>query len=263
MIEFRGNGNSSNFNALQASVRRSFEHGFLVSMNYMYSHEIDNDSAGAGGVYSVFPENVACPQCERASGTFDIRHSGNANVVYELPFGAGKTYLSQPGIMREVFGSWELASIVSARTGLPVNITVDRSSSALPDGNSNNQRPNLAPGVSVIPPGGSTVGDWINLAAFSVPAAGTWGNLPRDSVRGPGAWQADIGISRNFDVRERLSIQFRADVFNLFNHPEWGAPQSDISAGAGTFGRIISIVNTGPTGSGTPRQFQFGMRMKF
>ncbi len=263
MIEFRGNGNSSDFNALQASVRRSFEHGFLVSFNYMYSHEIDDDSAGAGGVYAVFPQNVACQQCERASGADDVRHSGNANVVYELPFGAGKKYLGQPRIARDILGSWQLTSIVSARTGLPVNITVDRSSSALPDGNSGNQRPNLIPGASVIPTGGSTVGDWINLAAFSVPAAGTWGDLPRDFVRAPGAWQDDMGISRNFNVREHLGIQFRADVFNLFNHPEWGAPQSDISAGAGTFGRIISTLNTGPTGSGTPRQFQFGLRVKF
>jgi len=263
MIEFRGNENSSNFNALQASLRRSFSHGLLLSVNYMYSHEIDNDSAGAGGVYATFPENVACPQCERASGADDMRHAGNANVVYELPFGAHQTYLNQPGILRDIFGSWELASVITAHTGLPVNITVDRSSSALPDGNSNNQRPNLVPGVSVIPVAGETVGDWINLAAFSVPAAGTWGDLPRDFVRAPGAWQADTGLSRNFAIRERFGLEFRAEVFNLFNHPEWGAPQADISAGAGTFGRIISTLNTGPTGSGTPRQFQFSLRAKF
>jgi hypothetical protein len=133
-----------------------------------------------------------------------MRHSGNANVVYQIPFGAGKTYLSQPGIMRDVFGSRELASIVSAHTGLPVNITVDRSSSALPDGNSNNQRPNLVPGVSLIPPGGSTVGDWINLAAFSVPAAGTWGDLPRDFARGRGRGKRILGY-REISTKERGS----------------------------------------------------------
>ena len=263
-IEFRGNGNDSSFNALQASLRRSFRSGFLFSANYMWAHELDNGSAGAGGRYAHFPQNVACPiSCEWASGDFDARHTFNADAVYQLPFGAGRTYLSDPGVLRAMFGSWDFDSVVTARTGLPVNVSVDRSSSALPDGNANNQRPDIVPGVSLTPSGGASVTEWINPAAFAVPAAGTWGDAPRNVARGPGAWQTDIGLAKRFDVNERLDFRFRMEVFNLFNHPTFGAPQADISAGPGNFGVITSTLNTGPVGTGTPRQLQLMLRMEF
>ena len=99
---------------------------------------------------SLAPQNVARRACDNASGIWDVHHVVNANAVYELPFGAGKSYLNQPGILRSVFGSWQLTSIVGAQTGFPVNITSTRSDSAVPDGNTNNQRPNIVPGVSLI-----------------------------------------------------------------------------------------------------------------
>jgi hypothetical protein len=144
-----------------------------------------------------------------------------------------------------------------------VNVTVDRSAGDTPDGNTNNQRPNLVPGVSLTPPGGSTIAEWINPAAFSVPLPGTWGDAPRDVTRGPGAWQIDLGVGKVIPVTERLQLQFRTEFFNIFNHPQYGLPQSDFSAGPGVFGSIISSVNTGPVGTGTPRQIQFMLRAAF
>ena len=141
---------------------------------------------GSGDGDSLTPEIVACRVCDRASGTFDVRHVVNANAVYELPFGAGKPYLSAPGILRNAFGGWQLTSIVAAHTGFPINVTVNRSASSVPDGNTDNQRPDLVPGVSVVPAGGSTTANWINLAAFAVPARGTFGDAGRDLFRGPG-----------------------------------------------------------------------------
>jgi hypothetical protein len=258
-IQYRGNDNNSSFEALQTSLRRTFEHGLLLSVNYMWSHEIDDDSAGAGGVYSQYPENVACQECERASGNFDIRHSFNANLVYSLPSPGA----SRPAMLHRIFGSWELATIFTVRTGLPVNVTVDRSSSAMPDGNSSSpERPNILPGVSLTPTSGSTISDWINLAAFSVPAAGTWGDAPRNAVRGPGAWQEDLSLEKRFVVNERLNFQFRAEAFNIFNHPEFSAPQADISS-TSNFGQILTTVNTGPVGTGTSRQIQLMLRGNF
>jgi hypothetical protein len=114
-------------------------------MNYTWSHEIDDGSMGSGDGDSLTPEIVACRACDNASGIWDVRHVVNAIAVYELPFGAGKAYLNQPGILRSAFGSWQLASIVGAHTGFPVNVLVDRSATAVPDGNTNNQRPNVLP----------------------------------------------------------------------------------------------------------------------
>src|SRR5262249_15903173 len=158
---------------------------------------------------------------ERASGVFDARHVLNANLVYELPFGAGKAYLSEPGIARALFGSWQLNSIVEARTGFPINVTVDRASGDVPDGNTNNQRPDIVPGVSLTRGGGWSVGLWLNPAAFVAPAAGTFGDAPRNIGRGPGAWQMDFGLSKRITLTERMQLQFRTEVFNIFNHPQY------------------------------------------
>jgi len=265
-VDWRGNKNDSNYNGLSVSLKRSFSRGILLSANYMWSHEIDNGSNGSGDGDSLVAENVSCQACERASGIWDVRHVFNANAVYQLPFGPGKPYLNQPGILSRIAGSWELTSMVVARTGFPVNVTIDRSSADVPDGNTNNQRPDLVPGVSLTPPGGSTIGEWINPAAFATPAAGTFGNAPRDVARGPGAWQIDMGIGKHVSLTERAQLEFRAEFFNIFNHPQYGLPQADFSVQPnprGGFGSIISSVNTGPVGTGTPRQIQLMFRLAF
>jgi hypothetical protein len=265
IVPWRGNRNSSSYEGLSAAVKRSFSRGFLFSANYMWSHEIDDGSNGSGDGDSLVPENVACQACERASGIWDVRHVLNASAVYQLPFGRGKTYLSDPGIWSSVLGFWELSSAVVARTGFPINVTVDRSASAVPDGNTTDQRPDLVPGVSLTPPGGSSIGEWINPAVFAIPAPKTFGNAPRDVGRGPGTWQIDSGLGKHIPLTERFGLEFRADFFNIFNHPQYGLPQADIT-GSG-FGKIIQTVNTttpvSPVGTGTPREIQFALRVAF
>ena len=259
-VEYRGNDSDSSFNALLASLQRSFTHGLLVSVNYMYSHEIDDGSLGGGD--ADFVQNPSCLRCDRASGDFDARHTFNANAVYQLPFGPGRTHLSTPGIARAILGAWELSTIVSARTGLPVNVTVDRSSSSVPGADSKSpQRPDRVSGVSLIPAAGATPSLWINPAAFALPRNGVYGDAGRNIVRGPGSWQADLGISKRFLISETLGLQFRAEAFNIFNHPNFARPLADLSAS--TFGQIFSTVNTGPVGTGTPRQLQFMLRLNF
>lgn len=265
IVPWRGNRNNSNYEALSFAVKRSFTHGFLLSANYMWSHEIDDGSNGSGDGDSLVPQNVACQACERASGIWDVRHVVNASAVYQLPFGRGKHYLNEPGIWSAVAGSWEMSSMVVARTGFPINVTVDRSSTDTPDGNTTSQRPDLVPGVSLTPPGGSSIGEWINPAAFTIPASKTFGNAPRDVGRGPGAWQIDLGLGKHIPVTERFGLEFRAEFFNIFNHPQYGLPQADLT-GSG-FGSIIQTVNTttpvSPVGTGTPREMQFGLRLAF
>jgi hypothetical protein len=264
-VSWRGNTGNSSYQALALSVKRSFSHGLLISANYLWSHEIDDGSNGSGDGDSLVPQNVACQACERASGTWDARHVFSANTVYQLPFGPGKPYLNQPGIVSSIAGSWELTSMIVARTGFPVNILISRSSSATPDGNTSNQRPDLVPGVSIIPPGGSTIGQWFNPAAFVAPAQYAFGDTPRDYARGPGAWQFDMGIGKHIPVTERVELEFRAEFFNMFNHPQYGLPVANISAT--NFGTINQTVNTttpvSAVGTGTPREIQFSLRLAF
>ena len=264
-VSWRGNKDNSTYNGLSVAVKRSFSHGFLFSGNYMWSHEIDDGSDGSGDGDSLVPQNVACPSCERASGFWDARHVFNANAVYKLPFGPGRPYMNRPGIVNSILGNWELTSTVVARTGFPINVLVNRSSSETPDGNTTDQRPDLVPGVPLYPSGGRTIAQWINPAAFVAPANDTWGDSPRDAVRGPGAWQIDMGIGKHIPLTEQWRLEFRAELFNIFNHPQYGLPNPTILVNG--FGSITSTVNTttpvSPVGSGTPREIKFALRIAF
>jgi hypothetical protein len=231
----------------------------------MWSHEIDDGSNGSGDGDSLVPQNVACPACEHASGIWDARHVLNVNAVYELPFGPNKLFLNEPGVVGDIVGSCEISSTVIARTGFPVNVTVNRSAASIPDGNTTDQRPDLVPGVSLTPPGGKRIGQWINPAAFAIPVNGMFGDAPRDIARGPGAWQMDLCVIKRILLTERAQLELRSEFFNLFNHPQYGLPQSTF--GVQGFGSIIQTVNTtapvSPIGSGTPREIQFALKLKF
>jgi hypothetical protein len=265
MVSWRGNKDSSSYQGLSVSLKRSFSRGLLVSANYMWSHEIDDGSDGSGDGDSLVPQNVTCPKCERASGIWDARNVFNANAVYDLPLGLGKPFLSEPGIVNAIVGNWQFTSTAVARTGFPVNVLVNRSAAQTPDGNTNDQRPDLGPAVSLTPPGGKSIAQWINPAAFAVPANGTWGDSPRNVARGPGAWQIDMGMAKQIPFTERVSLQLRTEVFNIFNHPQYGLPNATILVNG--FGSITNTVNTttpvSPVGEGTPRQFQFAIHLRF
>ena len=258
-IDIKRTDGVTSFNGWQTSVQRRFHSGWLFSANYMWSHSL-NDGATGGGE-AVYPEIAECRTCDKASSDQDIRHSFSANSVYELPFGSGRRLLARRGLVSSVLGGWRLSMIATARTGLPVNVTTARSATAVPDGNTQTQRPNLLPGVSLIPATGQTVQNWINAAAFIQPASGTFGNAGRNLVRAPGLWQADASLAKNVHLAERVSLEFQVAGFNLFNRAQFGAPIVDFSSAS--FGRITTTVNNGATGSGTPRQFQFMLRVTY
>lgn len=222
LTDYKRMDGNRDFDGLSVTLKRKFSSGWLLGANYLWSHSIHD--AGTGGGEADYPENIACLECERASSDQDVGHSFTSSAIYQLPFGPGRKYLNGNGIAAKVFGGWELSGIGAARTGVPVNVTISRSASSLPDGNTTSpQRPNLVPGVSLIPPGGQTTSEWINPAAFSIPANGTWGNAGRN-------------------LRPRR------------------LPNGNFSA-SGSFGTITQPLNTGATGTGTPRQFQLMLRL--
>ncbi len=269
-IAWRGSAGASSYNALSVSVRRPFARGLLVAANYAYAHEIDNGSNGSGDGDETSAQNPLCLSCEWASGTWDARHVVNGNVVYELPFGRGKRMLRQ-GVASTLAGNWKLTASALARTGFPVNVLLP-SSSISPYGNSGTLRPNLVPGVSLTPPGGRTIAQWINPAAFAAPAAGTFGNAPRNLLSGPGTWQTDTAFAKTFLLGERARAEFRSEFYNIFNHPQLGQPHATFNPSNTTgFGNITNTVNLNtaivspitPVGSGTPREIQFALRLEF
>jgi hypothetical protein len=260
-VSWRGDVGNSTFHALQLNARRAFQNGLLFAANYMWSHSINDGSIGGGE--SDTPQNSFCRSCDKASSDDDVRQAFNLSGLYQLPFGAGKPYLSSPGFVRTILGGWSLSAIGTVQTGLPVNITINRSDASVPGGFAigGAERPNYVPGVSLTPPGGSTPQEWINPAAFSVPAPGTFGNLGRNTFRAPGISQLDLGLAKDVSLSEHVHLRFRADAFNLLNRAQYGAPNANLSQV--NFGVITTTISSYATGRGTPREFQLSAKMSF
>jgi hypothetical protein len=254
----KGNNGNANFHSLQVSVRRALTSGWLWETQYMWSHAMSDNGFGAGQYPHI--QNFACIKCSYSDSDIDVRHSFSANSVYQLPFGPGKPFLHSGGFVGKLVGGWELSGIASATSGRALDILVDRSPSDLPDANTRNQRPDLVPGMSIYP-AHQTINNWFNAAAFVTPAPGTWGNLGRNVGRGPGYYEIDTALQKETPITERLALKFRAEAFNVLNHPIYGDPGSDISSAS--FGVITTPLNTGATGIGTPRRLQFMLRLEF
>ena len=263
----KANDGNNSFNALQVTLERRLVNGFLFQTHYMWSHGITDASIGAGE--SVAFQNQNCRACDRSDTNIDVRHVLTIDSIYQLPFGPGKRWMNSNNRVSRLLGGWELGGIAYARSGLPLNITVSRKAGDLPDGNTSNQRPNLIPGVPLYP-ADQSITNWLNPAAFALPAKGTWGNLPRFAARGPAAFEIDSSLTKTFRLSERFRLNFRAAAFNLFNHPTYKNPGSSLGSFTGispkpsaSFGKITGIVNTGATGTGAPRRVEFMFRLDF
>jgi len=242
--EKRFDGNTS-FHGLQSSLTRSFSKGFLFQAQYMWGHAIsDNAGSGEGGQI----QNVACRACDRGDADYDIRHTFTANGVYQLPFARERW-----------FGGWDLSSIFTSRTGTPFSVTIARTAATVPSGQTQTQRADYLGGNPYAASPGP--GLWLNPAAFALPASGAYGNSGRNRFRGPGLWQADIGLTKRIRVTERLGVDFRAEAFNLFNRAQYGNPVA--ARQNSTFGQILATANDGATGTGTSRQLQFMLRLTY
>lgn len=257
-VDIKSSESNTTFHGLQLSLQRPFTAGFLFGAQYMWSHAFDVGSLGGGE--SQEPQNAACRQCEFGTTNQDIRHTLTVNWVYELPFGRDRQSLAESGLLQHVFGGWQLSGVMQARTGRPLTITVNRGTGDLPDGNNRNQRPDVVAGVDPYP-ATPTPDQWLNIAAFAVPARGTWGNAGRNILRGPGLLQLDVALQKRFTISGSRNFQFRWEAFNVFNRMNLGNPGTNISAPA-QFGRITGPLNSN-YGTGTARQMQFMFRINF
>jgi len=256
-VDIKGSDSDTKFNGLQLSLHRPLNNGLQFGAQYMWSHAMDEGSLGGGE--SQEPQNAACRECEWGDTNQDIRHTLTVNWVYELPMGRDRTNPSN-GLMNVLFGGWQLSGLMQARTGRPLTITVDRAGSDLPDGNNRNQRPSVVPDVDPYP-ATKTPDQWLNIAAFAVPARGTWGNIGRNTLRGPGLFQVDLALQKRFAVSGHRTFEFRWEAFNAFNRINLANPSTNISSPA-SFGRITGPLNRG-YGTGTARQMQFMLRVNF
>jgi hypothetical protein len=295
-VDYKSDIGASTYHALMLSLERRLTNGLSFQSRYTWSHSINDGSVGGGE--SNGPENVNCLACDKGPSVFDIRHNFTADAVYELPFGNGKRFLNEGGVLDKILGGWSLSSIGHWHTGHPLTITMNISPTQLPDGNDQTtQRPDLVPGVPVLLPGGlQNYTIPINPAAFAPPPldpAGAsyglvsrFGNAPNGLIRALASWQIDFGLTKTTKITERVAAEFGVQAFNIFNHVQLGDPNTNnlqfnytqsnsgawVLQPAGNLGQITSTNNfnnnndnaaSPNTGTGLPRQIQFMLRFEF
>ncbi len=251
-METASNGN---YNALQTNIRTNQWHGLTAQVNYTWSHSLDDMSQ----YRARLPQDSRNLKGDYGNSDYDTRNSFNGAVTYNLPrLGHGPHRLVE---------GWQVNAAFNAHTGSPFNIVTASDNSGTAD---RYQRPNLignpfTTAHGFVPNGASRYVQWINPAAFAQPAPGTFGNLRRNAFYGPGYEDTDISLFKTTRLAERVSAQFRVEMFNVGNHINLAPPSA--SFGSSSFGRVTDTIgdyNGAPgIGPGEPYNTQLALKILF
>jgi hypothetical protein len=248
-IVYVPNGLTSNYQALQLQLQRSVTKGLHALASYTWSHSLD------------FGSNSAALPATRGNSDFDVRNNLSGGLSWDLPS------INDGKFLRALFNQWGVDGRLIVRTAFPVtlqgNYTVDPSTGSQYFGNLNlvPNQPIYLNGVQY--PGGRA----INPAAFAYPTGTEQGDAPRNFVRGFGTNQINLAVRRDFPVYDRLTLDFRAEAFNVLNHPNFGYVDSYL--GDATFGQATQMLNQSLSTmsslyqQGGPRSMQFALKLRF
>jgi Carboxypeptidase regulatory-like domain len=249
---------SSEYNSMQLKVNKRTTHGVSFLAVYTFGKLISNVSpneAPVGGT-APNPQNYYNLAAERSISEMNVPHSFIANAVVQLPFGPGMRLLSGVhGVAAKLIGGWQASGTLVEQTGFPLVMSATIAGSG---GNRPNIVPGVNPALSSSRPLPEKVKQWFNTAAFSQPAAFTYGNAPRveSAVHGPDMHNLDFSLMKETQFFDRYGVQFRADAFNLTNTPHFDVPDTTISSPS--FGQLNSLLGSPP-----PREIQFALKVTF
>jgi hypothetical protein len=299
-IDYKTSGGTDHYDSLQTTINRRFSKGLTAGLQWTYGHSIGDTGGSNEAQTTQNPFNFGQ---DRGNNAFDVRHSVNVSALYQLPLNP------QMKAAKFLLGGWDVGGILNARTGLPVDVTISRpdlvyqvnatgqyvSSPIVQNGTvlttavvnnpyggafRSNRRPDVVAGVDPF----LSTGDAryiLNPAAFSIPQPGSYGNLGRYALHGPGLSQVDFTLHKRFMVDETKNFEFRAELYNLFNHHNFANPPAVLAYSLGTatnqlqpgqpfsgatagsaFGVANSTVSK-DVGLGAQRQVQLSLRFNF
>src|SRR5579885_2112340 len=242
----------SNYHGLQASISRRFSNGLTFNANYTWSHMLSTqDSSGWGSKQGNQPYQRAYdPAANYGNSNFDVRHMFKSYIIYDLPFGRGRSLLRTNSVLDGIVGGWTLSSTFIAQTGNPftpymlVNNSYSLSSNAL-------QFPDVVGDWHLPNP---SISSWFNVKAFAAPAPGRFGHMGRNVLFGPGMSMLGASLLKSYGIRENLRLDIAANATNLLNHPSFAQP--DPLIGPGHIGNITGVTVGG-------RQIELVAKIRF
>ncbi len=306
-IDYKTTGGNDNYNSMQTTLNRRFSKGLTLGAQWTWAHTIGNTGGSNEANTATNPFNF---KADHGNNSFDIRHSANLTALYELPFGKGRRFTSNLNKAADaIIGGWQLGGVMNARSGLPIDIRITRPDIVYRDTRNNtfvnspivvNGGPVTVPVINT--PGGGNSRDVrfpsvvagvnpflqnptdkrfiLNPAAFTIPAPGTFGNLGRGALHGPGLSQYDLTLHKKFNLTERVNTDLRIEVYNLLNKGNFANPavrlnnvlgasgntlqpgQPYTATTGGSFGSVLSTVESA-VGLGAQRQVQISLRVSF
>jgi len=297
-IDYKRSGGHDSYHAFQTTLARRFNNGVTLNSQYTFGRSFgntagSNEAATAGNL----ARKTADFDYDDGYNNFDVRHTFNVSAVYTLPWGKGLS-----GAGRALLGGWDVGTIMNVRSGLPIPVQITRPDILYVDaagifyggpgvgrtavintpggGNSRNvRRPDLIPGVNPFINKDRMI---LNPAAFAIPKPGTFGNLVRNQIHGPKFFQQDVILAKKFAITESANIEFRTEIFNLFNVTNFANPPGQLpstfttgplvtlqpgqpftTALAGSAFGVVNRTVERTVGLGTNRQIQFALRLNF
>ena len=258
------NGDSY-YDALQIDLARRFAHGFQLQLAYTFSKSIDtaSDSLGNFALTSVqFAQDNFNLGAERALSVFDVRNNFSLNATYELPYQTESGAQGGRKVADFLFGGWEANTIITARSGTPFNPIISFNNSR--DGNADNiERPDWAPGATASSAVTGNPQAFINPKAFQIAPVGQYGNVGRNVLIGPGRFTVDLSLLKSNKIGEHVTVQFRAEAFNLFNRANFALPDPNNVTVFSQGGVVPPNFGEITTTATTSRQLQFGLKFIF
>jgi hypothetical protein len=240
----------SNYAALELKAEERASRGLTFLAAYTYSRSIDEASTSNGSQQpGEGPQNAYDLAGSRGVSDFDVPHNFVFSGVYDLPFGSGRRFWSGSGwLQSKVLGGWESTGILSLRSGFPFNLTISGDNANIGAATPYQRPTSIGP---LLPSGfHRNIDEWFDTSNLIV-IPYTFGDVGRNSLRQGGYKNLDFGVYKNTKITEKFELQFRAESFNLFNHPNWGVPVSTF--GAAQYGQVLSATN--------PRYIQFALKL--
>jgi len=258
-IRTRTNVARSWYDGFTASANRRFSHGLLFQGSYTLGHATDTWSGGLIGSADFdngagSATNYFHPENEKGPSSFDVRHTVVLNAVYMLPFG------QHGGRASQLVGGWQVGVIGNFASGLPFTPFIGYDYAGDGSSDPNPQKPDWAPGCNADNAIVGAQNNWYNASCFVLPPKGEYGNVGRNSLRGPNLMDVDLSIFKNTLIGKR-NLQFRIEIFNLFDRNNWGTPNNAALFNAdGT--HIPNATNIVTTATSS-RQLQLGLKFVF